>query len=72
MIDGAAPRDVIPSVVTVYEVYKKLKPIRGEAIALSAVVPLRSTRLIPIDDQLAIEAADYRLSIGLHLSDALI
>ena len=72
LIDGAAPRDIITSVVTVYEVYKKLKPIRGEAIALSVVVPLRSTRLIPIDDQLALEAADYSLSLGLHFSDALI
>ncbi len=72
VIDSTAPRDIVTSVVTVYEVYKKLKPIRGEAIALEAVVPLRATRLVPIDDQLALEAADYSLSLGLHFSDALI
>lgn len=72
LIDSTVPRNIVTSVVTVYEVYKKLKPIRGEAIALEAVMPLRATRLVPIDDQLALEAADYSLSLGLHFSDALI
>jgi predicted nucleic acid-binding protein len=72
LIDSLAPKDIVTSVVTVYEVYRKLRPIRGEAIALEAVVPLRATRLVPIDDQMALEAADYSLSLGLHFSDSLI
>jgi predicted nucleic acid-binding protein len=28
--------------------------------------------LVPFDDQLALEAADYSLSLGLHFSDAII
>ena len=60
------------SVVTVYEVYRRLRPVMGEAASLEAVVALRATQLIPVDDRIALEAADYSLSLGLHFSDALI
>jgi predicted nucleic acid-binding protein len=59
-------------VVTVYEVYKKLKPVKGESAALGAIVHLRATAIIPFDDQLALEAADYSLSLRLHFADAII
>ena len=44
--------------VTVYEFYRKLKPMKGESAALEAIVHLRATTLAPFDDQLALEAAD--------------
>ena len=66
------PDEVVTSMVTVYELYWKLRPSRGEATALEAVVHLRSTRLVAIDDQLALEAADYSLAHYLHFSDALV
>ncbi len=72
VIDAVDPTEIVTSVVTVYEVYRKFKPIRGEAAALEAIAPLRATRLVAVDDQIALEAADYSLSLGLHFSDALI
>ncbi len=72
VIDRVDPAEIVTSVVTVYEVYRKLKPILGEAAALEAVAPLRATHLVPVDDQIALEAADYSLSLGLHFADALI
>lgn len=72
MMDAVRPEDIVTSVVTVYEVYRKLRPLRGEAASLEAVVALRATRLVPVDDRIALEAADYSLSLGLHFSDALI
>ena len=64
--------EVVTSVVTVYELYRKLRLARGEAAALEAVVHLRATRLVTVDDQLALEAADYSLAHSLHFSDALV
>ena len=66
------PTQILTSVVTLYEVYKKLKPVKGESAALEAIVHLRATTLVPFDDQLALEAADYALSLRLHFSDAII
>lgn len=72
VIDAAAPGTVLTSVVTLYEVYRKLRPVKGEALALEATVVLRSTRLVPVDDQIALEAADFSLALGLDFADALI
>jgi predicted nucleic acid-binding protein len=72
VFSSVSPGDIVTSVVTVYEVYKRLKPTKGESAALIAVVHLRTTTLVPFDDQLALEAADYSLSLGLHFSDAII
>lgn len=72
IFSNVALEEIVTSVVTVYEVYRKLRPIQGEAIALEAILHLRATHLVPIDDQLALEAADYSLAYALHFSDALI
>ena len=72
LMDAVAPEEIVTSVVTVYEVYRKLKPVKGEAASLEAIVALQATRLVPVDERIALEAADYTLSLGLHFSDALI
>jgi predicted nucleic acid-binding protein len=64
--------EIVTSVVTLYEVYKKLKPIKGESAALEAIVHLCATTVVPFDDQQALEAADYSLSLRLHFVDATI
>jgi toxin FitB len=72
VIESVEPADLITSVVSVYEVYKKLRKLKGESAALEAIVHLRSTTVVPFDDQLAIEAADYALSHSLHFADAVV
>lgn len=69
---SVSPEEIVTSVVTVYEVYKKLRATKGESAALRAVVHLRATTLVPFDDQLALEAADFSISLRLHFSDAVI
>jgi predicted nucleic acid-binding protein len=58
--------------VVLYEVYKKVKKIRGEEQALLAVAALSQTTIVPIDQTISLEAADYSLEYGLHFSDALV
>jgi toxin FitB len=71
-IDSVAPTEILTSMVTVYEVYKKVKALRGEHAALEDVAALGHTRLIPVDQEIALTAADFSLEHGLHFSDALI
>ncbi len=63
----------LPSIV-VYEVYKKIKSVRGEqmAILLLAQMERLSATLVPIDQPLAIHAADISLQYKLPMADALI
>ena len=72
LIDSVTPGELVTSVVSVYEVYKKLRRAQGESKALEAVVHLKETILVPLDELLALEAADYSLSLSLHFSDAVV
>lgn len=59
-------------VVTLYEVYRKVKQAKGEEMALEAVAALSQTNVITVDQTLSLEAADHSLEYGLHMADALI
>jgi predicted nucleic acid-binding protein len=72
IIDGTKQDEIVTSVVTLYEVYRKVKQARGEETALEAVAVLSQTRVIPIDQTLSLEAADYSIEHALHMSDALL
>jgi toxin FitB len=72
VIDAVGPTEILTSTVTVYEVYKKAKALRGEHVALENVAALGHTRLVPVDQEIALAAADFSLEHGLHFSDALI
>ncbi len=72
IIDKVRPEEIVTSVVVLYEVYRKVKQFKGEEVALEAVATLSQTKVVPVDQTLSLEAADYSLSHGLHFADALI
>lgn len=72
IIDATSPDQIPTSIVTVYEVYKKAKSFRGEHAALEDVAALGHTRIVPVDQEIALAATDYRLEHGLHFAHALI
>lgn len=72
IIDRSRQEEIITSVVVLYEVYRKVKKVKGEQVALETAVVLTQTKLIQVDQTLALEAADYNLEYGLHFSDALV
>lgn len=70
VMERVSPDQSVTSVVSVYEVYRRIRPLKGEADALAAVAALRTTRIVPVDERIALEAADFSLSLRLHFSDA--
>ena len=72
IIDGTKPSELVTSVVVLYEVYKKVKKLKGEEMALEAVAALSQTKVVPVDQTLSLEAADYSLEHNLHFADALV
>ncbi len=72
VIESTQPKDIITSVVVLYEVYKKIKQLKGEEEALLAVAALSQTTIVPVDQSISLEAADYSLENNLHFSDALV
>jgi toxin FitB len=72
VIESTKPTDIITSVVVLYEVYKKIKKLKGEEEALLAVAALSQTTIVPVDQTISLEAADFSLEHNLHFSDALV
>jgi predicted nucleic acid-binding protein len=72
IIDKVRSDEIVTSVVVLYEVYRKVKQVKGEELALEAIGVLSQTKIVPVDQTLSLEAADYSLSHGLHFADALI
>ena len=72
VIDSAKPEELVTSTIVLYEVYKKVKKLKGEETALEAVAALNQTKVVTVDQTLSLEAADYSLDHGLHMADALV
>jgi predicted nucleic acid-binding protein len=72
LIESTSSKEIVTSVVVLYEVYKKIKKMKGEEEALLAVAALSQTTIVPIDQSISLEAADYSLEHNLHFLDALV
>jgi predicted nucleic acid-binding protein len=72
VIDREPIGDIVTATVVLYEVYKRIKQVKGEEIALEAVAALSGTNVVPLDQTIALEAADFSLEHRLHMSDALV
>ena len=69
-IEGDEP--LLTSVIQVYEIYKVVRRDISEERAIESVSVLRSTRIEPLAESLALEAADIALEHGLAMADAII
>jgi len=69
-IEGRDP--LLVSVIEVYEVYKVIRRDLDEERAVEAVSALRRATIAPVDESLALEAADLSLAHGLAMADSLV
>ena len=58
--------------IEIYEVYKVIRRDLSEEKALEAVSALRRATIAPVDESLALEAADVSLTHGLAMADSLV
>ena len=63
---------MITPVIVIYEVYKRLKRDLSEDEAIIAVSAMQRSQVVPIDQELALTAADLSLDHGLAMADALV
>ena len=63
---------VVVPVIVIYEVYKWLKRELSEDDAIVAVSAMQRGQVVPIDQELALSAADLSLEHSLAMADALV
>ncbi len=66
------PATVITPTIIMYEVYKHSKRLRGEAGAIDAVAAMQKTRVVALNDELALIAADLSIEHKLPMADAIV
>jgi predicted nucleic acid-binding protein len=66
------PKNVATPTIVMYEVYKHSKRLRGEDGALDAVAAMQKTLIVPLNDELALVAADLSLEHKLPMADAIV
>src|SRR3989442_9970963 len=69
-LEGREP--LLISAIEVYEVYKVIRRDLPEERAVEAVSALRRATIAPVDESLALEAADVSLAHGLAMADSLV
>lgn len=64
---------ILPSIVS-YEVFKKIKSLKGENAAVSILAQMERVAacIIPVDQSLAVNAADLSLQFKIPMADAMI
>ena len=66
------PNDVLTPTVVLYEVYKIVKRQRSEEEALTAIAQMGKTQVVPLNDTIALTAADASLTYQIAMADAIV
>ena len=66
------PAEVLTPAIVLYEVYKWVRRERGDELALRVAAQLTRTRVVDIDQTIALAAADLSLAHRLAMADALV
>ena len=71
-IEEANEENCVTPTVVVYEVYKRVRSIRGEQNALEAYSQITRTKIIELTSQIALEAAEISLSANIGMADSIV
>ncbi|MFQ5820060.1 MAG: type II toxin-antitoxin system VapC family toxin [Candidatus Heimdallarchaeota archaeon] len=71
-VETASPTNTLAPTIVIYEVYKVIKREAGEDKALEAYAQLKNTKIIPLDENLSLSAADMSLEFGIPWADSVI
>ena len=67
----AKPEAIITPSIAVTEVYKKVKKTKGAEVAMAVVAQMEKTRIIALDEEIALLAGDLALAHSLALPQAI-
>ena len=71
-IEKADEKETVTPTIVIYEVYKKIKSVRGEEKALEAYAQMSRTRIVELTNSVCLEAADLSINLKLGMADSII
>ncbi|MDH5794461.1 MAG: type II toxin-antitoxin system VapC family toxin [Candidatus Bathyarchaeota archaeon] len=71
-IEKADEKGNVTPTIVIYEVYRKIKGIKGEEKALEAYAQMLRTKIIDLTSSLCLEAADISMNLNLGMADSIV
>ncbi len=71
-VEKADEKGTVTPTVVIYEVYRKIKGVRGEEKALEAYAQMSQTKIVDLTSSLCLEAADISMNLNLGMADSII
>lgn len=71
-IEKADSENTVTPTIVIYEVYKRIKSIKGEQKALEAYAQISQTKVIELTTSISLKAADTSITLNLGMADSII
>jgi predicted nucleic acid-binding protein len=71
-VEKADEKGTVTPTIVIYEVYRKIKSVKGEEKALEAYAQMSRTRIVDLTSSLCLEAADISMGFNLGMADSII
>jgi len=71
-IEKADEKGTVTPTIVIYEVYKRIKSVKGEEKALEAYAQMSRTKIVDLTSSLCMKAADISSNLNLGMADAII
>jgi len=71
-VEKADEKQTVTPTIVIYEVYRKIKSVRGEEKALEAYAQMSRTKIVDLTSSLSLEAADISMNSNLGMADSII
>ena len=69
--EANAENTITPTIVT-YEVYKRIKSVKGEQKALEAYAQMSRTKIVELTSPISLKAADISIALDLGMADSIV
>jgi len=71
-IEKANAENTVTPTIVVYEVYKRIKSVKGERKALEAYAQMSGTRIVELTSSISLRAADISITLNLGMADSIV
>ena len=71
-IEEANAENTVTPTIVIYDVYKRIKSMKGEQKALEAYAQMSRTKIVELTSSLFLKAADISITLDLGMADSIV
>jgi len=71
-VEKADEKGTVTPTIVIYEVYRRIRSLRGEEKALEAYAQMSRTKIVDLTSSLCLDAADVSMNLNLGMADSII